>query len=497
MQVSRCYGVILGATIGKGRIVRIDAAEADGAPGVRLVMTHRNAPEQSPLDESVPEPIRPSVARALKRPHRAFRRAGGAGRGRRRSKRRAPPRSSDQRRVRRGTRRVRTRAHPERTYVPKTANVGLPTDSAFGDIDQAMREAPVTVDQVYTTPDHFAQPMEPPACLASWNGEDLTIRTSTQIVAAAREAVARHAAHSARARPCRCGLCRRRLRLETQDPRRDHPGRAGRARAKAAGQGGADEAADVQPAGPSTGDDPAGSPWLPHGTARSPALAHEVNMQGAARSEFVEQTATVVRSLYAAPNRLTRHRVTTLDLPIAEAVRGPGELPALLAVESAMDQLAHEARHGSDRAARAQRAGPRSGAGRAVLPAPHRRMHARRRCAVRLERSAAAARLRAATGDSSSATAWPPPIRMHFQGEDEGRGADGARWTRHREVRHDRHRHRNLHDRRAGCGGAPRRADRSGHGSARPGPIFHRPQAQAARGGRPTPVSRSIARAKR
>jgi xanthine dehydrogenase YagR molybdenum-binding subunit len=40
------YGFILGATIGKGRIVRIETGDAARAPGVRLVMTHRNAPEQ-------------------------------------------------------------------------------------------------------------------------------------------------------------------------------------------------------------------------------------------------------------------------------------------------------------------------------------------------------------------------------------------------------------------------------------------------------------------
>ena len=50
--------------------------------------------------------------------------------------------------------------------------------------------------------------------------------------------------------------------------------------------------------------------------------------------------ATAARPLYAAPNRLTRHRLTQLDLPRGEDVRAPGEAPGLLAVESAMDELA-------------------------------------------------------------------------------------------------------------------------------------------------------------
>ena len=56
--------------------------------------------------------------------------------------------------------------------------------------------------------------------------------------------------------------------------------------------------------------------------------------------EFAEQTAATTRSLYAAPHRLTSHRLTPLDLPRGEDVRAPGEAPGLLAVESAMDELA-------------------------------------------------------------------------------------------------------------------------------------------------------------
>jgi xanthine dehydrogenase YagR molybdenum-binding subunit len=72
------------------------------------------------------------------------------------------------------------------------------------------------------------------------------------------------------------------------------------------------------------------------------AIAHEVNMYTSPRSEYAEQTAATTRGLYAAPNRITRHRLTPLDLPRGEDVRAPGEAPGLMAVESAMDELAHE-----------------------------------------------------------------------------------------------------------------------------------------------------------
>ncbi|EPX61860.1 hypothetical protein D187_010479 [Cystobacter fuscus DSM 2262] len=38
---------------------------------------------------------------------------------------------------------------------------------------------------------------------------------------------------------------------------------------------------------------------------RLTGLAHEVNMQSTSLEEYCEQTATVTRSLYAAPNRFS------------------------------------------------------------------------------------------------------------------------------------------------------------------------------------------------
>jgi xanthine dehydrogenase YagR molybdenum-binding subunit len=75
---------------------------------------------------------------------------------------------------------------------------------------------------------------------------------------------------------------------------------------------------------------------------RLTAIAHEVTMSTHRKEEYCEQTAVTTRSLYAAPNRLTRHRLVPLDVARGEDVRAPGEAPGLLAVESAMDELAHE-----------------------------------------------------------------------------------------------------------------------------------------------------------
>src|SRR5207253_6291503 len=47
------YGFIVGATIGKGRITRIDTTRAERSPGVCMVMTHQNAPAQGTPDLSL------------------------------------------------------------------------------------------------------------------------------------------------------------------------------------------------------------------------------------------------------------------------------------------------------------------------------------------------------------------------------------------------------------------------------------------------------------
>ena len=43
------HGFVRGAAIGSGRIIEIDTTAAEAAPGVRLVLTHRNAPPQGDL----------------------------------------------------------------------------------------------------------------------------------------------------------------------------------------------------------------------------------------------------------------------------------------------------------------------------------------------------------------------------------------------------------------------------------------------------------------
>ncbi|TLQ42741.1 xanthine dehydrogenase family protein molybdopterin-binding subunit [Streptomyces marianii] len=333
------YGFIVGATIGKGRITRIDTEEAERAPGVHLVMTHLNAPAQGPRDESVPfeywraqpeltgpeihyygEPVALVVAGTLEQARAA----------------------ADLVEVEYGTGRGRFdfAEFEDDVYIPKVVNAGIPTDTEVGDFDAGFDDAEVKVDQQYTTPYEFSLPIEPNACLAEPRGEDLVLYVSSQIVNAAQVSVATTllmdpervhavapfvgggfgsklgihsetilAALAARtlSRPVKVAMTRQQVfQLVGMRPTSRQRVRLGAER-----------------------------------DGRLTAIAHDVTMHTNPDVEYAEQTAATTRSLYAAPHRLTSHRLAALDLPRGTDVRAPGEAPGMLAVESAMDELAH------------------------------------------------------------------------------------------------------------------------------------------------------------
>ena len=51
-----------------------------------------------------------------------------------------------------------------------------------GDLDTAMREATHAIDVTYRTPSHNSAPMEPHAAIAAWDGDNLTVRGSYQML---------------------------------------------------------------------------------------------------------------------------------------------------------------------------------------------------------------------------------------------------------------------------------------------------------------------------
>jgi xanthine dehydrogenase YagR molybdenum-binding subunit len=72
------------------------------------------------------------------------------------------------------------------------------------------------------------------------------------------------------------------------------------------------------------------------------AIGHDVFSGNLWSEQTYEGAALQTRTLYAGDNRLTRHRLAPLDIPVASSMRAPGEAVGLLALECAIDELAEK-----------------------------------------------------------------------------------------------------------------------------------------------------------
>ena len=326
------YGYILGSGIAKGRVARIDTAAAEVSPGVRLVWTHKNAPEQGPAEGIEGD----MMDRA--RPELATDRIGYYG---------TPvafvvAESFEEARAAAGLIEVEYEAEPGEYdlggFGPETR---WRKPSLAGDVDAAMLEGPVTVDETYTTPFHFSQPMELHACLADWKDGHLNLYLTAQMlnqliaglaatlklpiekitidsayvgggfgskIVLHAEAVLASLATMALGQPVKLMMTRRQVFTLVGH----RPASVSRVRLAATLDG------------------------------KLTALGHDALIQVTTDEAWDEGVSSVGKALYAAPNRLTRQSHKALDVKAGEPVRGPGELPGLMVLESAMDELAEK-----------------------------------------------------------------------------------------------------------------------------------------------------------
>ncbi|MGJ7491804.1 molybdopterin cofactor-binding domain-containing protein [Variovorax sp. ZT4R33] len=331
-------GFIVEASIAKGRVADIDASAAESAPGVLLVYTHRNAPAQGawgPLEakdrfgRSSPqlfsdrvryygEAVAYVVAENFEQARSAAKQV---------KIRYAPEPGEFEMRGR------------EAQAVTPPDDEQQQTDSHVGDFEAAFASAAVRLDATYTTPHHIHAQMEPHATLAFWEGDRLTVHCAAQLIQSAQQAVANTlqippeqvrivsryigggfggklpvygdvmlSALASRAlrRPVKTALTRQQM-FHFTTHRSDTVQRV-RLGATADGQ--------------------------------LTAVAHDTLSHSARFDNFYETGSTQTRTLYAAPNRLTTHRMLPLDLPISDSTRAPGEAVGMLALEQAMDELA-------------------------------------------------------------------------------------------------------------------------------------------------------------
>ena len=326
------YGYAVTATIGKGRLAKIDTDAAARAPGVVKVLTWRDVQPQgrgnhreacavlySDEVEHYGQPVALVIADTFEN-------------------------------ARAASYLVRIDYQEEPANYSMSGNAGAartpeqsstPADTSEGDFAGAFAAAPIQVDVTYTTPAQSHAMMEPHATVATWNGDKLTVFTSNQMLGRGQVAIAKTlqmpkenvrmvsryigggfgsklwvnadcilAAHGAKAigRPVKVALTRQQV-FSVTTHRSETIQRI---------RLGADKEGNIQ------------------------AIGHDVMSCNLPSEQDYEGAANQTRTLYAGPNRQTRHRLVPLSIPVSSAMRAPGEAVGMLALEGAMDELAEQ-----------------------------------------------------------------------------------------------------------------------------------------------------------
>ncbi len=174
------YATLRYSTVARGRIASLDTDAAEGAPGVALVMTYRNAPPMEPpplfltaplaaggsslpvmQDDSIHwngEPVAVVLAETQEQADAAA------------SLIEVTYESSAPRSF------AEAKAHPR---TPDSL-VGQPVQVAIGDAEAALDDAPHCVDLSFLTPRHNHNAIEPHAVTLGWDGEELIVHDASQ-----------------------------------------------------------------------------------------------------------------------------------------------------------------------------------------------------------------------------------------------------------------------------------------------------------------------------
>ncbi|RYZ38846.1 MAG: xanthine dehydrogenase family protein molybdopterin-binding subunit, partial [Sphingobacteriales bacterium] len=325
------YSVLFKSTIAAGTIVGIDSAEAEKAPGVLAVITHKNAPKlntsggikggamlQNPEIEFYGQHIGVVVAET-------FEQARGAAR----------------------LVKVTYDERPAKTDPAKIAQAstvskdGSKADAKRGDAKSSFENAPFKIKEVYETPIEHHQPMEPHATVAVWEGAHLTLYNAAQIIHGARAAVAAT------------------LNIKAENVRIVSPFIGGGFGSKGSQWGNivlcavaakmvnrpVQLALTRQQMFNSVGLRQRNLQTLSLAATQDGkliALAHETQTHTAINDHFIEPCGDCSKILYDVPNSLITYRFSAMNIISPTYTRGPGKSTGSFALESAMDELAYQ-----------------------------------------------------------------------------------------------------------------------------------------------------------
>ncbi|TXM99418.1 xanthine dehydrogenase family protein molybdopterin-binding subunit [Methylobacterium sp. WL64] len=332
---NQAYGYVLGAGIAKGRVRRIDTSAAKRAPGVLAIVTTLETPKLGLGKMNVANLF---GGDAIQHYHQAI----------------AVVVAETFEQARAAAFLVKVDYAPEAGKFDLAAEAKgakpVPGDSGegsgggaedrHGDFEGAFAQAAVKLDQTYTTPDESHAMMEPHATIAAWQGGQLTLWTSNQMIAWTHESIAKI-----------LGIPKENVRIDSPYIGGGFGGKLfvrSDAVLAALGAKAAKRPVKLALTRPlvinNTTHRPATIQHIRIGATKDghiTAIAHEStsgNLQDGKPETAVDQT----KLLYAGNNRLTAMRLAHLDLPEGNSMRAPGEAPGLMALEMAMDEMAEK-----------------------------------------------------------------------------------------------------------------------------------------------------------
>ncbi len=331
------YAVLAVSSIARGRVAALDVAAAKAHPGVVEVMTPANKPvlAQDPDEKSNPfmfrldllqndrvryanQPIAVVIAQTLE----------------------AATQGAALLSPRYESEPARVGLDAAASFVPPAVGVGNPTQVRRGDVEAGLAAASSRVEATYETPPQYHNPMEPHAVVAAWDGDTLSVDTPSQgmVMAVGRLAglfgispgnIHIRSPFLGGGFGCKGFLSGPQVLGVMAARLMGRPVKLVLRREQMFGPVG-HRAPTRQTLRLGAGDD-----------SKLTALDHHTKTTSSSFDDFFEPASDASHTLYASPAIATSHEAVRVDSGTPLFMRAPGEATGSIALESAIDEMAH------------------------------------------------------------------------------------------------------------------------------------------------------------
>jgi xanthine dehydrogenase YagR molybdenum-binding subunit len=326
------HAIAVQSTIGKGRIKNLDVSEAETMPGVLLVLRHGNLkgvfrtfPRQQ--DGSMAESRAPMSDNEIRYWGQYI----------------AVVVAETVEQARAAAAAVRVEYEVETPDVRRDLSAGFEgkRESSWkrGDPDQALTTAPVTIDETYVTPVETHNPMEMHGTVAVWEDENVTLYDSSQGVVSFRTVMAEV-----------LGVPRENVRVISRFVGSGFGGKLSPWPQATLAAAAARElkrpvklSVDRRMMFSNVGHRPRTQQRIRLGATQDgklTAIRHDFYTETSELDDFVEHCGEQTPFLYSCPNLEVTTAMSRRNVGAPAPMRGPGAVPGLFALESAIDELA-------------------------------------------------------------------------------------------------------------------------------------------------------------